>query len=963
MVRSLYAGISGLRSHQVALDVTGNNIANVNTVGFKSGRATFKESMAQMLQGPSRPAGNQSGTNPLQIGLGTSIASIDTMLRQGNLQTTGQITDLALEGRAYFAFSSGNGTFYSRNGGLHLDADGYLISPTNGWRLQGKMADTFGNYPPGTTIGDLRIPWGEKAPARATTQVQFGCNLNSDSQEIGTITHTNSFLRSAALGTGRALSEVLNVDDYPVDTFNTLAAGSSFIAATELARLENQIAADYRTIERYRSRIEQNRTEIERLNDLLTPLLLDPIGNADEIDSLNESITRLGNQITDFLDGVPATPTTARIIGINELLGSTTIDAGLGIFSISQMIEDRDFLRPIVNGQHDSQLDSIASRTLLSALFDEGGNSLGIKGGDVITMQTGDDNFPAFRFTVLRDADVLPADDPNYPHINYPLVGRTLEDFRRAMEAYLNALYTADFSGNLSNNERTAIMNDRVEGYIAMAYDRDTGMPTGSRGPITIDYNTDGSFRITNNTPITIGNPEGFSIPRFGVSSSRPGSSGFVSNTFSFRQPIHSINAINPIDVPTHPTLPAMPPNVIEIHHFPDLTRQAQGVASGGTIFIPAAVEDRLADVRDAKGQNLNLKDGDEIRIGGTVGVRGRTGELEYNNSITLEDLLTEMQNAYNLPPTDGTIYERPSIAIKQAGDGFDDTIPLGAIVLRGMPGTAFQLTGLSVMAKDNNISDPPPPTAFSSNMAFVTIQNARNAQIHTTEGKVFDESGDAHSMIMTFIPLQQPGEWMWEITLAGEQRIIGGNTGRITFGVDGTPSSFTFDDNTNSFRFDPMNGSSQVDIRLDYGGPQLKTGITQYKSPTTTEFKAQDGYPMGKLEEIFIDNKGEIAGKYTNGITKAIAQIFLAEFNNPAGLLKTGDSMFAVSPNSGQAVMMQPGIGTPTTIKPGALEMSNVELETEFTNMITIQRGYQANARVITTSDSMLQELVQLVR
>ena len=90
---------------------------------------------------------------------------------------------------------------------------------------------------------------------------------------------------------------------------------------------------------------------------------------------------------------------------------------------------------------------------------------------------------------------------------------------------------------------------------------------------------------------------------------------------------------------------------------------------------------------------------------------------------------------------------------------------------------------------------------------------------------------------------------------------------------------------------------------------------------------------------------------------------IYVAEFNNAAGLSKAGGSMYAVSNNSGEAVLHRPGLGTSATLKPGALEMSNVELATEFTNMITTQRGYQANARVITTSDSLLQELVQLVR
>ena len=119
----------------------------------------------------------------------------------------------------------------------------------------------------------------------------------------------------------------------------------------------------------------------------------------------------------------------------------------------------------------------------------------------------------------------------------------------------------------------------------------------------------------------------------------------------------------------------------------------------------------------------------------------------------------------------------------------------------------------------------------------------------------------------------------------------------------------------------------------------------------------------MGKLQEISIDEFGEISGVYTNGVSKSIARIFVAEFNNPAGLMKVGNSMYSVSNNSGEAVMLTPGIGSATKIKPGALEMSNVELATEFTNMISTQRGFQANARVITTSDTMLQELVQLVR
>ena len=104
MLRSLYSSISGLRNHQLRMDILANNIANENTTGFKAERVTFEEAMAQLLKGSSRPPGNSGGTNPLQIGLGMSVGSIDTILTQGNLQATGQVTDLAIEGRAYFVY-------------------------------------------------------------------------------------------------------------------------------------------------------------------------------------------------------------------------------------------------------------------------------------------------------------------------------------------------------------------------------------------------------------------------------------------------------------------------------------------------------------------------------------------------------------------------------------------------------------------------------------------------------------------------------------------------------------------------------------------------------------------------------------------------------------------------------------------------------------------------------------------
>lgn len=173
MLRSLYSSISGLQNHQVRMDLIGNNIANVNTTGFKSQRVTFEESFAQLLEGSARPPGGGGGTNPIQVGLGMSVGSIDTLQTQGNIQSTGQVTDVAIEGDGYFAVSNGEGTFYSRNGAFQLDSKGQMVLPTNGYVLQGKMAADDGTFPAGTVVGDIVIPFDEQAPANATEKNQL----------------------------------------------------------------------------------------------------------------------------------------------------------------------------------------------------------------------------------------------------------------------------------------------------------------------------------------------------------------------------------------------------------------------------------------------------------------------------------------------------------------------------------------------------------------------------------------------------------------------------------------------------------------------------------------------------------------------------------------------------------------------------------------------------------------------
>jgi flagellar hook protein FlgE len=278
------------------------------------------------------------------------------------------------------------------------------------------------------------------------------------------------------------------------------------------------------------------------------------------------------------------------------------------------------------------------------------------------------------------------------------------------------------------------------------------------------------------------------------------------------------------------------------------------------------------------------------------------------------------------------------------------------------MPGKAFEISGLSIRA-DNHDGRADGPTAFNANMSPIEFQSARDVTIKGTSIDVFDESGAVHTVTMVFTHSGTPGKWLWELQTANGEQIIGGNRGTMSFAEDGSPTSFTFDDGSSSFRFNPMNGSANLSINLDVGKYGSTTGVTQFRSATTTAAKYQDGYPMGKLTEITISEQGNVEGLFSNGQSRTLATILLAEFQNPAGLYRSGDTMWTVSNNSGEGVLHRPGEGTESSIKPGALEMSNVDLASEFTDLITTQRGYQANARVITTSDSLLQELVQLVR
>ena len=194
MSKSLLNGLAGIRAHQTQMDVIGNNIANLNTVGYKTSRATFQETLNQTIAPAQPPTGGMGGVNPSQIGLGTTIGAVKSIFTQGNLQETGSTTDLAILGNGFFVVSNGDDRFFSRNGNFHFDGNGMIVN-NQGMAVQGKQYDARGVVSGG--IGSMEIPADKKIPAQDTTEVEFSGNLNSEQRVLGTVTQTKPFMATA----------------------------------------------------------------------------------------------------------------------------------------------------------------------------------------------------------------------------------------------------------------------------------------------------------------------------------------------------------------------------------------------------------------------------------------------------------------------------------------------------------------------------------------------------------------------------------------------------------------------------------------------------------------------------------------------------------------------------------------------------------------------------------------------
>lgn len=224
MMRSLFSGVAGLKSHQTRMDTVGNNISNVNTVGFKSSRTTFADTLYQTMAGASGPTDTQGGTNPKQIGLGTGVASIDTIFTDGSVQSTGKNTDLCLSGSGLFVVKNGSGTYYTRDGAFEFDSKGNYVLPGSGLFVQGWMGNN-GSINTSAEPTNIQIAAGKSMAASATTLASYANNLNSGATTIVSITGGDNAVTKTKTYSSAKDGTVTSTTANPVTL--TLADGST----------------------------------------------------------------------------------------------------------------------------------------------------------------------------------------------------------------------------------------------------------------------------------------------------------------------------------------------------------------------------------------------------------------------------------------------------------------------------------------------------------------------------------------------------------------------------------------------------------------------------------------------------------------------------------------------------------------------------------------------------------------
>lgn len=841
-MRSLWSGVSGLQAHQVAMDVEGNNISNVNTTGFKYSRADFGTMFSQTVKIATAPTDGRGGSNPLQIGLGVSVSSTTRIHSQGSVQTTDKNTDVAINGDGFFMVSDDGGLtrYLTRSGDFKLDAYGNFVNNAGfvvqGWNINWDNQTIDSSRSP----QNIFIDPGMHIPAAKSTEVAIKANLNSG-LNIGTSSR-NLYALDSVHGWNNKTQRPEDENDTGTTQFYTTSknavevtekgvdAGSLFNAnGTGLNLREGQgiwvsyADAKFTTATDGANGVFNENSQTTQQNVIFW-------GNKDNAVNLDITLNGVNIQNANIRSLDEA------IAYINTFTAPTDTRDGTGVKAVKKA--DGSGIE-FVNDNADGTTDNM-------------------KNIDLVVKQT---NTAGERFRVTW----------NQQNQNF-------------------AATTVKANGNSAwiTGGTPGLTEERVQIITAHKY-------VYSSTPVNIPpmYNPDGGpgyDPANQNNPGTAENNY-FQAVQGGLLNTD-------SRTFRTTEDLREL-----------------------------LQRDARyGVdydGSGGFEIDGSDINEGVKVVVTENG-NFAISNPNEIPQRPGFVMPGAPGTQDNRTTHNMSFNITAYSNKQGTVSTND--------AFTKIFKAFDGVLTVGGQIKE---------------------SEQLKLSAFSAGLEiYDSLGSKHTLEVQFVKQSTTQDGGNEWQMI---IRIPEPAEI--NTTGEGPTNII---VGTARFNNDGSLASYT----PRTINFSPNNGAApNQQIKLSFGTSGSNDGLVSSNSASTLTGQATDGYTSGNLkpDAIRVDDKGNILGEFTNGKTFAVAKIAMASVANNSGLEEIGGNLFKVTANSGNIVVGEAGTGGRGEMKTAALEMSNVDLSRSLTELIIIQRGYQANSKTISTSDQMLQTLIQL--
>lgn len=853
-MRSLWSGVSGLQAHQVAMDVEGNNISNVNTTGFKYSRADFGTMFSQTVKIATAPTDGRGGSNPLQIGLGVSVSSTTRIHSQGSVQTTDKNTDVAINGDGFFMVSDDGGltNYLTRSGDFKLDAYGNFVNNAGfvvqGWNINWDTQSIDSSRTP----QNIFIDPGMHIPAAQSTEVAIKANLNS------------------GLNIGTASRPLYSLDS--VHGFN------------------------------------QKTGETKDENDTGTTQFYTTSKNAVEVTEKGVDAGSLFNangQGLNLRDGQGIWVSYADAKYSTNQLGFNAFDPNL------HQNQTAAFWG---NGNQKTKLDIVINGVVIQ------NDTIGSIDEAIAYINTFTAPTDARQGTGVRA--VKNADGSGIDFVNDNADGTT--DNMKNINLVVNANNTAGEAWTATWNAATNTFNQytQIQQNNASLWTA-TGGQAGTQNNLTGGRSAQiitAHKYIYSSSPQTLPpmyNPDGGFNYIPGTNAQPPAWNGTDAATIGSQNYYNAVMNGSLLNT-----------NIRTFHTTEDLRELLQRDArygvdyDGSGKFAAADVNENVKVVVNSSGA-FSLTNVNKTSNSPTLTAPGGQGPLNFgphNMNFNITAYTDER----------GTVSTND--AFTKIFKGLDGSFPAGNQVKQS------ELLKLSAFSAGLEIYD--------------SLGSKHTLEVQFVKQSTTQDGGNEWQMI---IRVPEPAEI--NTTGEGPNNII---VGTARFNNDGSLSNY----NPRTINFSPNNGAApNQQIKLSFGTSGSNDGLVSSNSASTLTGQATDGYTSGNLkpDAIRVDDKGNILGEFTNGKTFAVAKMAMASVANNSGLEEIGGNLFKVTANSGAIVVGEAGTGGRGEMKTSALEMSNVDLSRSLTELIIIQRGYQANSKTISTSDQMLQTLIQL--